>query len=82
MTSLTPRESTVRKAPQELQPERLRFAGPDRNAQDLPNPVRIDANGDYYGHRNDAAALAHLHVRRIKPQDTASRLRSGASRTR
>ncbi len=61
-------QATPRERAQEVGPEWLRFARPDGDAQDLPNPVRSDSDGDYHGDRDDAAGLPDLHVRRIDPQ--------------
>jgi len=61
-------QAAPRERAREVGPERLRFARPDGDAQDLPNPVRIDSDGDYHGDGHDTAGVPDFHVRRIDPQ--------------
>lgn len=53
---------------QERRPERLGLGRADIHAQNLAPAVTVDADGDDYRNRHDAAILAHLHVGGIDPQ--------------
>ncbi len=53
---------------QELRPDRLGLRGADLHAQHLAPAVRVDAQSDNDGDRDDAAAAAHLQVGGVDPQ--------------
>ena len=52
---------------QKLHPERLGLRGTDVHAQHFAPPIRIDADRDDDGHRNDTVIAAHFDVSRIEP---------------
>src|SRR5215213_7618828 len=66
MTSL-PAQSPVRQRAQERRPEGLSLGGAGRDTQDLPPPVRVDADCDYHGHRDDPARFPDLQIGGIDP---------------
>jgi hypothetical protein len=65
---LDPSEAALHQALEEGRPECLRFGGTDPEADDLAAAVGVGGDGYYRGHRDDAAALAHLEVSGIEPE--------------
>lgn len=61
-------QTTAGPATQEVEPERLGLGGADCHAEHLAPPVGVDADGNGDDHRDDPAALAHLHVSSVQPQ--------------
>ena len=61
-------QAAAREGPQEVGPERLGLGGQDGDPQDLAAPVRVDRNGHDHRHRDDASALAQLHMRLASSQ--------------
>src|SRR4029078_28842 len=53
---------------QECGPECLRLRWTDIHAQDLATPIAVDSDCDDHCHRDEAPALAHLHIGRVDPQ--------------
>src|SRR4029078_2692996 len=53
---------------QECGPECLRLRWTDIHAQDLATAIAVDSDCDDHCHRDDAPALAHLHIGRVDPQ--------------
>src|SRR5271154_5587963 len=64
---------------QELGPEGLGLRGADVHAEHLAPPVRVHADGDDHGDRDDAMVAAHFDVGRVEP-DYGQSPSSGRSR--
>src|SRR5436190_21210185 len=54
----------------ECRPERLRLRWTDIHTQDLAPAIAVDADCDDHCHRDDAPALAHLHIGRVNRLST------------
>lgn len=61
-------ETTMAQAAQELAPERFGFAIASGHAEHLAAPVRVDADRDDHGDRDDAMIASHFDVRRVEPE--------------
>ena len=60
-------QAAASQAAQELGPERLGLAVPDRHAAPLPPAVGVDANGNDHGHRHDVVVAPHFDVSGVQP---------------
>ena len=67
MTNCTPFQAPADQAAQELAPERLAFAGPDRQTQHAALAGLAHADGDHGRQTDDAVVLAHLQIDGIEP---------------
>ena len=61
-------KSTAQQFPEEIGPERFRFAAADFESQYLASTLGVDAQRQSSGHRDDATAFPNLDVSGIQPK--------------